>query len=126
MKASVAKIPWVTGSFTGFIAGLWVEDTLYRFTTYNRSKLLQSRADETKVILVMENPQYRNEIYATRDHANSLASPIQGLMYGRIEESMTSSLQVRLTKRQTGKLIFEDTGRNAGLEVAGKIEEIFI
>jgi hypothetical protein len=39
---------------------------------------------------------------------------------------MTSSLQVRLTKRQTGKLIFEDTGRNAGLEVAGKIEEIFI
>ena len=38
-KASVARIPWVTGNFTGFIAGLWLEGRLYRFTEYNRTRL---------------------------------------------------------------------------------------
>ena len=28
--------------------------------------------------------------------------------------------------KKTGKVIFEDKGRNAGLEVAGKIDEIII
>ena len=33
-KCSVAKIPWIRNAFTGFIAGLWLNDQLYRFTTY--------------------------------------------------------------------------------------------
>lgn len=126
LKASVAKIPWVTGAFTGFISGLWLENRLIQFTTYNGTRLERSFADEHKIEIQMANKVHRLSILAYRDHATSLASPIHGFMDGRIEESMTASVEVKLESRGSGKILFEDTGRNAGLEVAGKIDEIFV
>ena len=121
LKCSGARIPWVRKAFTGFIAGLWLDDRLYRFTTYNNTKLLRSFADEQRVEVVLANRKYRLEITGIRDRATELASPIHGFMNGRIEESMTAELQVRLSDKRNGKLLFADTGKNAGLEVAGNI-----
>jgi len=126
LKASVAKIPWLRSSFVGFIAGLWWEDQLIQFTTYNSSHLRKSFADSDIVELVMENPNYRLEILAFRKAATELASPILGFMDGRISESMTSEIAVKLIDKKTQEVVFTDTGRNAGLEVAGKINEIFV
>jgi hypothetical protein len=41
IKASVASIPWIGKSFTGFITGVWVHNRLYRFTTYNQTRLIK-------------------------------------------------------------------------------------
>ncbi len=126
LKCSVAKIPWVRSSFVGFIAGIWLHNRLIKFTTYNQSKLITSFADEKKVKIVLENKQYRLEILAHRDAATELASPVRGFMEGRIEESMTSAIDVLLTDNKTKEILLNDTGKNAGLEVAGRIEEIFV
>jgi len=126
LKASVAKIPWITKSFVGFIAGLWLHDRLFRFTTYNGTHLVKSFIDEKRVELVLENSNFRIELLAHRHKATTLASPILGLMDGRIEESMTSLVDVNLIDRKQRRSIFTDTGRNAGLEVAGEIKEIII
>ena len=126
LKCSVAKIPWMRSSFTGFIAGVWLKDRLIRFTTYNQSKLRKSYADEKEVEIVLENKNYLLEILAIRDGATALASPINGFMNGRIEESMTSSITVMLTDKKNNKILLSDTGKNAGLEVAGNIQEIMI
>jgi len=126
LKASVAKIPWMGTSFIGFIAGLWLQDHLIEFTTYNFTKLRKSIADKKKVKLVMENSKYRLEILAHRDVSTKLASPIGGFMDGRVEESMTSKLEIQLFDKKKKQEIFEDMGRNAGLEVAGKVEDIII
>lgn len=126
LKSSVAKIPWLGSSFVGFIAGVWLQDRLIQFTTYNFTRLRKSFADEKQVELVMENQRHRLEIHAQREDATALASPILGFMDGRIEESMTSKLAVQLTDKRSKKILLEDTGRNAGLEVAGKVEEVLI
>jgi tocopherol cyclase len=126
LKVSVAKIPYLGYSFVGFIAGVWVGDRLIQFTTYNRSVLIKSAIDTEKVELVMENKKYRLEIRVRREATTELASPILGLMDGRIEESMNARVEVALIDRKSGESIFNDVGRNAGLEVAGKIEEILI
>ena len=126
LKCSVAKIPWIRSSFTGFIAGLWLNDQLYRFTTYNGTKLLHSFADEQTVAILLENNKYRLQVTAHRDNATELASPIHGFMNGRIEESMTATIDVVLTDKRSGNILLRDTGKNAGLEVAGSINEIFI
>ncbi|WP_319482940.1 tocopherol cyclase family protein [uncultured Draconibacterium sp.] len=123
-KASVAKIPWLRSSFVGFIAGLYFNGRLFQFTTYNGTKLLRSFANQEQVELLMENKKYRLEVLAHRDHATELASPLAGIMDGRISESMTSKLEITLSDKKSGKVLFHDTGRNAALEVAGKIEEI--
>jgi tocopherol cyclase len=126
LKCSVAKIPWIRKSFVGFIGGLWLQNRLFRFTTYNGSVLKKSFADEKKAELVIENKKYRIEVLAHRDASAELASPIGGLMDGRIEESMTARVDVLLFDKKTKTIIFQDTGRNAGLEVAGNIGEIMI
>ncbi len=125
-KASIANIPFMGTSFVGFIAGIWLHNKLIRFTTYNRCKLRRSFANQEKVEIVLEHPQYRLEIFAKRPAATALASPIQGAMNGKIEESMTANLEINLIDKKTGQSIFQDVGRNAGLEVAGKIEEIMV
>lgn len=126
MKASVAKIPWLGSSFIGFIAGVWLQGRLIEFTTYNFTKLRKSFADKNKVELVMENRKHRLEIYIKREKATELASPILGFMHGRVEESMTAQIEVKLTDKKSKKVLLQDTGRNAGLEVAGNVEEIFV
>lgn len=125
-KASVAKIPWLGSSFTGYIAGFWDGTRLFPFTTYNGTKLEKCFADQDSVELVFRNKHFRLEVFARRDHATSLASPIGGLMDGRISESMTSELELRLSDQRTKNTIFEDTARHVALEVAGKVKEIFI
>lgn len=126
MIASVAKIPWLGSSFVGFIGGVWVHDRLFQFTTYNGTKLLKSFASLNEVELIMENRDCRLEILAHREKATKLASPILGFMDGRIEESMTSRIDVQLYDKKNQNIVLLDTGGNAGLEVAGDIKEIDI
>jgi len=126
LKVSVAKIPYLGYSFVGFIAGVWLGDRLIQFTTYNRSVLLKSIIDSEKVELVMESIKFKLEILVRREATTALASPILGLMDGRIEESMNAHIEANLIDKSSGLSIFNDVGRNGGLEVAGKIEEIRI
>ncbi len=126
LKASVAKIPWMGSSFVGFIAGLYFENKLIQFTTYNQSDLLKSHIDSEKILIILQNRNYRLEIDVQRSDATELASPILGFMDGRISESMTSNVKTRLLNTKNGNVLFEDTGRNTGLEVAGYIPDILI
>ena len=124
LKSSVANIPWMGTSFVGYIAGVWLRDRLIEFTTYNLTKLRKCYADKEVVQIVLENRKYRLEIFAKREAATALASPIGGFMDGRIEESMTAKIEVKLIEKKSKKILLQDVGRNAGLEVAGKLEEI--
>jgi hypothetical protein len=126
LKCSVARIPWMGSAFTGFIAGLWWEGRLHRFTTYNRSRLIRSVAHLDKVELVLHNPSFRLMIEVERDHPTALASPIMGKMEGRIDESMNGITRIRLFDRRNSKLLYEDTGGPTALEVAGDIPAITV
>jgi tocopherol cyclase len=74
----------------------------------------------------MENKNNRLEILVQRNDATELAAPIMGFMDGRISESMSASLEVKLINKKSKEIVFHDTGRNTALEVAGAIEEITI
>jgi tocopherol cyclase len=124
LKVSVAQIPWIGTSFTGFIAGLWIRDHLLRFTIYNRSSLRKLSIDPGRIELILANKNYGLEIMVFRDAATSLASPIRGFMDGRIEESMSSKMEVTVTDIRTGREILRDCGRNAAVEVAGTVDQI--
>ena len=126
LKTSVAKIPWLGTAFVGFIGGLLINGKLYQFTTYNLTKLKQVAVSKDAVKITLQNASYKLEIVAHRALGTALASPIGGLMDGRIEESMTARVEVKLFDQKKKQLIFNDLGRNTGLEVAGKIEEILV
>ena len=120
---SVANIPWLGSAFDGFMVGLLNQGRLYRFTTYNGSRI-----DELSITANMLKAGFRKgplclRVEAHRSRAASLAAPKAGAMEGRIAESMTSEIHVKLFRRDQAReeVIFEGNGRNAGLEIAGEI-----
>ena len=118
-KCSVAKIPFKIFSFNGFIAGLWIKNKLIEFTTYNFSKVKKCKINDKHVEITIENLNHVLKILVYRSKTASLAAPIQGFMDAKIDESMTSKIEVKLYNKKTTKIIFEDIGKNAGCEVAG-------
>jgi tocopherol cyclase len=124
--ASAANIPWLKKSFTGYIAALLIDNKLLKFTTYNKTVLKKCSADLHSVQLVFVRKNYLLEIDVKRDMATSLASPMQGIMNGRIDESMTSEMTVKLTDRNSGQIIFNEHANNTALDVAGDIKAIMV
>jgi len=74
----------------------------------------------------LQNKAYHIAIKVKRNRATALAAPINGLMDGKIEESMSAAIDVKLTQNNNNKVIFEGTGIHAGLEVAGKVSELIM
>jgi len=118
-KCSVAKIPFKIFSFNGFIAGLWLKNKLIEFTTYNFSKVKRCKINDKQVKIEIENPKHILKVLVYRSKTATLAAPIHGFMDAKIDESMTSKIEVKLIERKTNAIIFEDVGTNAGCEVAG-------
>ena len=131
ITASVATIPWLGGSFLGFIAGFWHERRLHRFATYTGAKLglLDASEDAVRIHLVArpdrraDRPGLRLELTAARAGGGMLRSPERIAMLQRVEESLTASVHARLVALEQGRerTLFDGTGRNAGLEVVGDL-----
>ncbi|MEZ4920882.1 MAG: tocopherol cyclase family protein [Saprospiraceae bacterium] len=116
LMASVAHIPWMNSWFAGFISGIWLEDRLFRFATYTGAKK-HLEIGEDQLSLIYTNPKTELRILAHKAPGTELVSPLQGEMTGKISESLQARLEVQLLEND--RIIFEDTGHHAGLEVAG-------
>jgi hypothetical protein len=121
LMASVARIPWLGSHFIGCIVGFLLDDHLYRFATYTGAKM-QIALEEEQVHLTFSDKKYQLKITAQKGSTGALVSPISGTMSGKVNESMQAVLKVEL--RQGNNCLFEGSGRNAGLEVAGPVEEL--
>lgn len=119
LMASVAHIPFLGSYFIGFIGGFWLDGRLFRFATYTGAKKQLDVGTET-VSLIFKNPKTELRMLARKGASGTLVSPISGEMTGKINESMQATIEVELL--ENGRRIFAETGRNAGLEVAGAVE----
>jgi tocopherol cyclase len=118
---SIAKIPWLGRYFVGFICFLYLQGRFYLFNTYNKSRLSEPRYDGDTLTISLQNNDYVLDVQAVKKRSGELKAPSSGQMTRRIKESIDSDVHVRMWDR-SGRKLFEDTGRRAGLEI---IEEIF-
>jgi hypothetical protein len=125
VKLSVARIPWLGSSFTGFIAGFLHDGKLYEFTTYNKSRLERVTITVKEISIQISNKNYRLKIRAGRNNATRLASPISGEMSGHISESMQSDLEISLEELHPSRLLYSGHSSHTALEVAGRVETLF-
>lgn len=126
LTLSVADIPLSGKSFTGFIAGLWVKDRLYKFATYTGAKIKGIRIYYNRIYLTFTDKHCELDVRITKSNSGVLTSPKNGVMKGKIHESISSEVEFSLYKKVSGrrKLEFSGRGRNTGLEVMGNIEEL--
>lgn len=126
LTGSIARIPWLGRSFTGFIFGLYLRGRLYQFTTYGRARVNRIDVTEGRVDIALESRTHRLAITAERAPGVALPAPLLGEMTARVNESLSSVIRVDLyQKNGTGdQLLFSGAGRNAGLEVTGDPREL--
>jgi hypothetical protein len=126
LTASVATIPWLGISFRGFIIGLWHEGALHRFATYTGAQIERLTIEEDEVDAAIVDRYHRLEITARGAAGGVLRGPTGADMAGRVPESLRATVMVRLSAlgKDGSHLIFEGSGRNAGLEVVGEISRL--
>lgn len=120
LTASIAIIPWWRTSFPGFIIGLWHDGRLYRFATYTGARTEYLRVTDETVNWTVGDKRHRLEMTVTQsaDRGFGLLKGPDGVEMGkRIAETLSATVEVRLTERAGGRVLFAGMGRHAGLEV---------
>jgi hypothetical protein len=123
ITASVARIPWITGDFRGFLVGFLLDGKLHRFTTYTGAVIESLRLTKTHMSLAIRNRTHRLELEAEKTGGALLRAPYEHDMLERVAESMTSTISLRFT-RLDGRPVYEGTGRSACLETQGRLDLI--
>lgn len=121
LMASVANIPWMRSSFVGFIVGFLLEGKLYEFATYNGAKMEISIAGR-EVSLVFRRNNLELHLTAYQADGAPLISPIDGVMAGKVNESLAAQVEVEL--RQGREVLFNQRGHTAGMEMAGEVDTL--
>jgi hypothetical protein len=134
LTASIAIIPWLRSAFPGFIVGLWHQNRLFRFATYTGAITETLSLSDTQVAwrMIDRRPQpavgarCRLEIVAQRAGGGLLHSPERVAMMQRVVESLTARVSVRLLAGEgvSERVLLEDTGQCAGLEIVGPVDEM--
>ncbi|MFW5709177.1 MAG: tocopherol cyclase family protein [Chloroflexota bacterium] len=120
---SVALIPWIGRTFRGFLVGFYHHRRLYKMTTYTGAEIEQINLTDQHVIWIVADKYHRIELKAERGSGGLLKAPVRTEMHKRVDETMRSTMHVRLSTR-SGETIYEGEGRNAALEVHGDLETL--
>ena len=112
---SYADIPFVGLYFKGLIANLLYEEKEHRFATYNFSKVIREVIKDNQVHYILKKGRLMLDIEAKSTTQIGLASPLNGMMINQIKEGLSGYIHLKLYKGK--KLIYEDTGLHAGIEV---------
>ena len=124
ISASVARIPWLTGSFRGFLVGLLLRGRLYRFTTYTGARIEELSVDDHNYRVVVQDSEHRLEIRATRSEGGLLHAPYDKRMVERVAETMTSQIDICLRRLADKSVLYEGSGGHGCLEVQGDLDAI--
>ena len=110
--------------FTGYIFGLLYDKKLYEFTTYSGAKVTELDVTDNNIRIRLENNAYRLDIDSDRSEGLELPVPRLGEMTEKVNESLRSSINVALLRKNDHYTIYSGTGRNAGLEFVGNVAEL--
>lgn len=123
LVASVAIIPWLASSFRGFIIGFKHSGKLHRWATYNGSKEISLKIEDSHVTWSTAGPDGNLELKAARVRGGLLHAPLRTAMYQRVEETLDATVQIKHTDA-SGKTLYQGQGSCAGLEVFGDLERL--
>jgi len=121
LSCSLGHIPFLAGSFRGFLVGLLVEDQFYEFTSINRTKArVERRGNDISIDL--RNARHRLTIDAVTNPEQFvlLKGPRDGRMEPLVQENLLGQVRVRLTATDSGRLRFAGEGLCAGVEYGGE------
>jgi tocopherol cyclase len=123
---SVARIPWIRRTFTGFLGFFLHKGKIITFATYTGATITTLYNNEQEVWINIMGDKYLVEIHAMKkpkdgQRKGSLKAPVFGNMERTIHESIDAEIEVVVTSLN-GERIFKETGQHSGFEMVGDLE----
>jgi tocopherol cyclase len=124
LMASVASIPWLGSSFTGFLATFLFEGELFYFTTWAGSQVQATfNKEQGHVSLHFSNLEAQLIVTGHPSEGGDLISPVTGAaMTGKINESLRAELEIEFWRYD--QLVYAGRATWAGLEVSAGAERL--
>mgnify|MGYP005843180781 CR=1 FL=1 len=122
LTASLAIVPWRGRPFAGFVTGLLHNGRLYRLATYTGARIAALQVDDRQIHWQVADGRCRLEMTADRAEGGVLRAPQVVDMDRRVPETLNATVSVRLQDRQG--VVYEGTGRYAGLEAVGDLARL--
>ncbi len=121
LSCSLGHIPFPVSSFRGFLVGLYVDGTFFKFTTMNRSKV-EVIQKGTDVIMHLQNRRYNLTIDCETSGEDFilLNGPRGDQMVPLVQENLQGLVTITLKENAGGRIIFQDIGYCAGVEYGGE------
>lgn len=118
---SVANIPWIGSSFTGFLGFFLNNGIVHRFGTYTHAKIKLETSNSESIKIIISDKKYTYHIETYRNKSGLLKAPVKGSMDRRISESVDANLKLTVMDKKE-HVIFQDSTSIAGLEIVGDVE----
>jgi hypothetical protein len=125
---SVARIPWVGNTFTGFLGFFLHEGQIISFATYTGAKVKGFEYSDKHVKLTIKGKKYTIEVHARKTwhegkktSKGGLMAPVLGNMERVIHESIDAEIEVTIRDRENNE-IYNGTGKHSGFEMVGYME----
>ena len=123
ISASLATIPWKNYEFSGFIIGIQHKRDLYKFTTYNFSKILKIEIENESLFWVIKKGDFELEIKVERGKKGGiLYAPDRIDMIPKVKEYLDGEISFRLKKGE--KIILEEHSKKTAVEIIGKTDRL--
>lgn len=120
---SIADIPWLGESFTGFLGFFYHNNKIHHFATYRSTKLQLEIADSSQIVIKIENRKNTFIIKAKSNSTGILKAPVKGTMDRRIPESINATIEITIMDKK-GNVILIDSTNIAGLEMVGDYHKL--
>lgn len=120
---SIADIPWMGKSFTGFVGFFYHDNKIHHFATYRHTKL-QLEIDESNLVHIkIKNRKNTFILTAKSNNTGMLKAPTEGSMDRRIPESIDAQIIITMLDNK-GQVVFNDSTNIAGLEMVGDYHKL--
>jgi len=117
---SVATIPFMMFSFTGYICNFQIGEDEYRFATYTGSKLSVVEFSENRISLIFNNRKHTLKLDGETSDSKELIAPKNGTMVKTIKEVLSGKVSIVLTDKSSN-IIFSATSNQCGMELVPKL-----
>ena len=105
---SIARIPWLGFSFTGFLGFYYINNEIVRFGTYSKAKVKLEKQEKNNLNLNIILKNKVLEIQALKNSSGFLKAPVNGNMNRRILEGIDAELKLKILD-ENKNILFEDT-----------------
>ena len=117
---SIALVPLFKIRVKGFFCVIWYNGVFYKFATYTGAKITLIKTYSEKLTIKIEDRKMLLLIIINKKNIrfSKLKAPVSGMMSSDIIETINSNIKIILYNKRNHKIILEDTGKNAGLDLS--------